>query len=507
MKGLSKNWAHPKTLKSFSDWHRSMKSTPPLTLALLMAAPTHLLAASFDAPNGSKFEIVGFTKHEWTRAMTPVHVVPNSQSLYTIDSRNVLSKPSESQTERGPRNSELSMQQLSLGWSHETAGAVTMEARLTYRWRSAGSLTMFKQPDVDYREDGSSWLAHDYTERFIGIGRPDLGSLKFGTQLSRSWSRSDAFSFPVGQSGAWADSGAGYGIFPTALRLTSPSREDGSGKLTAELTLATHDKNTFMVEQNRTTRSPDRTTNTLGTAYSPNPTTPKAIELFLQFSNSKNLIELVMQSAQGAKQTAFGKSTLLGWIGDPDPLSYLSTTPRNAAKPSQSVVTLQGNHWANPQNMYTWGLRRSQWSGSAASCNYSASLGSCVYGLDPGFNYGPASESYLGYKATTFDAMLGWSRYQGPYTYTLSGVYFGRASSKNPIEWGQSNSAVHLNLGVARKMPEIHKGLTITAGVGSTHFSKIGPAPVSMPNNNFLAANPLYKRNGQSATAGLTWVF
>ena len=212
-----------------------MKSTPPLTLALLMAAPTHLLAASFDAPNGSKFEIVGFTKHEWTRAMTPVHVVPNSQSLYSIDNRNVLSKPAESQTESGPRNSELSMQQLSLGWSHETAGAVSMEARLTYRWRSAGSLTMFKQPDVDYREDGSSWLAHDYTERFIGIGRPDLGSLKFGTQLSRSWSRSDAFSFPVGQSGAWADSGAGYGIFPTALRLTSPAREDGSGKLTAEI--------------------------------------------------------------------------------------------------------------------------------------------------------------------------------------------------------------------------------------------------------------------------------
>jgi hypothetical protein len=171
------------------------------------------------------------------------------------------------------------------------------------------------------------------------------------------------------------------------------------------------------------------------------------------------------------------------------------------------VVILQGNHWANPQNMYTWGLRRSQWSGSAASCNYNTALGSCAFGLDPGFNYGSAADSYLGYKATTFDAMLGWSRYQGPYTYTLSGVYFGHASSKNPVEWGQSNSALHINLGVARKVPEVNKGLTVTAGVGSSFFEKIGPAPVSMPNNNFLGANPLYTRRATSATVGLTWTF
>ncbi len=476
-----------------------MNSTPPITVLLLMAAPVQLLAATFDAPDGSKFDITGFTKHEWSRALSPVHVVPDNQSRYTIDNRNALSKPTESQTDRARRNSELSMQQLSLGWSRETAGAVNLEARLTYRWRSASAGTVFKQPDVDYREDGSSPLALDYTEKFVGISRPDLGGLKFGTQLSRSWSRSDAFSFPVGQSGAWADSGAGFGVFPTALRLTSPLREDGSGKLTAEVTLATDKKNTRDVDRDHYTSS--------GVLFHPNPTKPKAIELFLQYSNSKNLIELIVQSARGAKQTAFGKSPLVGWIGDPDTLTYWSIAPRNAAKPSQSVVILQGNHWPNPKNMYTWGIRRSQWSGSAASCNYSSAKDECIFGLDPGFNYGPVSSSHLGYQASTFDGMLGWSHYREPYTYTVSGVYFGRASSKNPIEWGQSNSAVHLNFGIARKVPEIHKGLTVTAGVGSTHFSKIGPAPVSMPNNNFLAANPLYKRSGHSATAGLTWVF
>jgi len=188
--------------------------------------------------------------------------------------------------------------------------------------------------------------------------------------------------------------------------------------------------------------------------------------LFLQYSNEKNLIELTFQTSQGAKQSSFGKSALVGWIGDPDTLSYQQSLARNAAKPSQSVIILQGNHWANTQNMYTWGLRRSQWSGSAASCNYNTALGSCVFGLDPGFNYGSSTESYLGYQATSFDALLGWSRYDGLFTYTVGGVYFGRASSKNPIEWGQSNSAIHVNFGVARKVPEIDKGLIVTFGDG-----------------------------------------
>jgi|LauGreDrversion4_2_1035121.scaffolds.fasta_scaffold237091_1 hypothetical protein len=469
-------------------------------LALLLSAPASLLAATFDGPDGHKFDLTGFTKHEWTHNASRARVVPNDQSAYSYDSRNVLSKPAQSQVNRAGRDSQLSMQQLSLGWAKETAGAVGMEARLTYRWRSDDALVGFDNPDVDYLKAGAGLLSRDFTEKFLGISRPDLGAIKYGTQLSRSWSRSDAFSFPVGQSGTWADSGAGFGIFPSALRLTSPMFEDGSGKLTGEITIATDKKNTFMVDQNRATAS--------GVTFSPNPSTPRATEVFLQYSNSKNLIELTVQSAKGAKQTSFGKSALVGWIGDPDTLTSAPfTTPRRAAAPSQSVVILQGNHWANPQNMYTWGLRRSQWSGSAASCNYNTALGSCAFGLDPGFNYGSAADSYLGYKATTFDAMLGWSRYQGPYTYTLSGVYFGHASSKNPVEWGQSNSALHINLGVARKVPEVNKGLTVTAGVGSSFFEKIGPAPVSMPNNNFLGANPLYTRRATSATVGLTWTF
>lgn len=466
---------------------------------VVLTLPLAATAASFEDQYGNKFEITGFTKHEWSKNADDIIVVSEDDSTYQFDSRNALSKPPLSQTIKAPRNSQLSMQQISLGWSRETEAAVGLEARATYRWRTDDATVFFDRPDVDYRPSDGAMLKRDFTEAFFGISRPDLGALKLGTQLSRSWSRSDAFSFPVGLSNAWADSGAGFGIFPKALRATSPMFIDGSGKLVAEITLATHKRNTFLVEQDRATET--------GVAFNPNPTKPRALEVFLQFSDSKNLIELTVQSAKGAKQSAFGKSALIGWIGDPDTIPGVPSTPRNASAPSQSVVMLQGNHWPDPQNMFTWGLRRSQWSGSTASCNYSVAMAQCIFGLDPGFNYGPASESYLGFKARSFDALLGWSHYRGLYTYTIGAVYFGTASSENPIEWGQSNSAVHVNLGIARKIPEIHKGLTVTWGVSASHFNRIGPAPLSMPNNNFINANPLYDRVGYGSTLGLTWVF
>lgn len=457
-------------------------------------------AVTLEDQSGNKYEIGGFAKVEWSKAGQSPKTVSDNLSTYTIDNRNALSSLPSSAVSLGPKSSQLGMQQLTLGVSRETDSAVGLEAKVTYRWRFASASELFASPDVDYTS-GSGLSGRDFTEKLVGINRPDLGSLRVGTQLSRSWSRSDSFSYPVGMSSQWADSGAGFGVLPQAVRLTSPIFEDGTGKLSAEVTLARNGLNTKNVDQSLVQ---------LGSS----PTRPDLKELFFQYSNQKNLIELVIQSTTGAKQTAFGKSALVGWIGDPDNLSATSPEPRRALKPSQSVVILQGNHWPNPQNMMTWGLRRSQWSGSAATCNYNSQLvldngdiGGCVFGLEPGFNYGPESMNFRGYRATSWDAMLGWSHYVGLYTYTVSGVYFGAASSDNTIEWGQSNSALSVNLGVSRKMPEVHKGLTVSGGVAFAQFKRLGPAPLSMPNNSFLGINSLYDKSGHSMSLGATWVF
>lgn len=455
-------------------------------------------AVTLDDAYGNKYEIGGFAKVEWGRAGQTLRVVPEDFSTYKSDNRNALELPAVADTTSAPKSSQLSMQQLTLGVSRETDTAVAMEAKLTYRWRASDVTEFFNNPDVDYKS-GSSLNEADFTEKWAGIGRPDLGSLKLGTQLSRSWARSDSFSYPIGMSSQWADSGAGFGILPQALRLTSPMFEDGSGKISAEITLAKNSLSTNNVDQDLV-------------AIGSSPTKPDLKELFLQFSNAKNLIELVVQSTSGAKQTSFGKSALTGWIGDPDNLAD-GSGPRKALKPSQSVVILQGNHWPDPQNMLTWGVRRSQWSGSAATCNYDKNLvangitGNCKFGIDPGFNYGSKTENYQGYRASSIDAILGWSHYRGLFTYTIGGVFFGQADSDNPEQWGQSNSAVSVNMGIARKVPEVHKGLSVSAGVAYAKFKKLGPAPLSMPNNSFLGINSLYDKSGHSMSVGATWDF
>ncbi|MES2976933.1 MAG: hypothetical protein V4731_00795 [Pseudomonadota bacterium] len=467
------------------------------SLAFICASTGAAHAITFEDESGNKYLLGGFAKVEISRAGQATQVVPDNLSNFTFDNRNALSKPAVGLTTKADRNSELSMQEVNLGWSRETDSAIGLEARMTYRWRSGESIKdVFRTPDVDYRNDASLWKK-DFTEKYVGISRPDLGSLKVGTQLSRSWSRSDSFSYPIGLSSQWADSGAGFGVLPTALRVASPVFEDGSGKITGELTLATNERNTEFVQQSRFTGN--------GTPFSPGATKPRLAELFLQFSNQKNLVEFTVLSARGAKQTAFGKSALVGWIGDPDTISPANTVARNAGTPSQSQALLQGNHWPNPENMLTWGIRRNQWSGSAASCNFN--VNQCLFGIDPGFNYGPASTNYRGYRARNWDAMLGWTRYDGLYNYTIGGVYFSKAKSDNPIEWGQSNSAVSINLGLGRKIPEISKGLSASAGLAFSRFAKLGPAPLSMPNNTFLGPNSLYDKTGYALTLGLVYVF
>ena len=472
----------------------------------LIGATSNALGEILTDSYGNNYEIRGFLKLEGGISSTTPKIVPKEASEYLRDSRNAFQPyPAASAVDRGPSVSRLTMQQVTLGVSRETDSALTLETKATYRWRSPAGASFsnwFNQPDVDYKP-GNGLESADYFEKLVGIGRPDLGNLRYGTQLSRSWSRSDAFTFPIGLSSQWADTGAGYGIFPEAIRYTSPTFEAANGKLTAEITLGTNERNTLGVPQNRATIN--------NTAFTPGAPRPMLAEVFIQYSNTQNLIELIIQSSSGARQSSFGKSGLVGWIGDTDRFDLPGGGLSQSGKPNQTVALLQGNHWPNPTNMFTWGLRHNQWSGSPSLCNYvtvvnGQSINGCYY-VDSGFNYGSSAQNYQGFRARNFDLMGGWSHYRGLWTYTLGGVYFGHAISANPIEWGQRNSALSLNMGLYRKLPEVHKGLGVYLGLSHANYERTGPAPISMPNNSLLGPNSLYDKTGFGFTVGSTLVF
>ena len=474
---------------------------------------------------GNSLEISGFLKIERNFVSDNLKTIAPDGGLYQYDIRNAFTPvprtvgapcPTNLKVPcltEGPSYTNLNIQQITVNVAHEFENALVTEARLTKRWRqgvfvNASGLTVQSNEDLF-----SPWFTRNdidgqmYYEKLVGISRPDLGTIRYGTQLSRSWSRSDSFSYPIGLSQQWADSGAGFGVFPEAWRITSPQFEDANGKLTVELSYATNKKNTA------NGLIPQVVTLANGSTFNTGAVKPVLFELFLQYSNEKNLVELVYQTSRGAGQAAWGKNPVVGWIGDPDTVNS-NSSPRGSGVPSQSMIEVQGNYFVNNENRLTYGIRRNQWSGTAATCAYNSNLlladgtrGGCVFGVAPGFNYGDASVNYRGYEASSYDMMLGWSWYRGLYTYTLGGVYYSKASTDNPVEWGQSNQAVSVNLGVYRTVPELYKNLSVYGGMNFTYFDKLGPPPMSMPGLGFLGVNSHYDRSLTSLTMGVNLVF
>ncbi len=379
------------------------------------------------------------------------------------------------------------MFQLTGTLKHEFDNGVTVQGVLTKRIRSGSN-------DVV----GQNWY-----EKYVAISYPSMGQLSVGTQLARAWSRQDGFSYPIGLSTAWSETGAGFGILPDAVRFTSRMFHSSYGKFTLEATYATnHAYNQYVGPQ----------------LAGPAPT-PQMLELFAQFSNRSNLIEFTYEISRGAGQSSWGKNPFVGASNLPVLTvngTNGTTTNYYDSEPVQSVAILEGDHWFTPQWMFTWGLRHSYWSGASTTCGYVTSLGpglggGCTY-PSGGFNYAVLTSGGTpvqpGYSASTNDFLLGLSHYRGLWTYTAGMVYLGRARTDNPTQWGQDNWAVVTNLGIYRKVPEIYRNLSVYAGFGYVHFGQLGAPPLSMTSvSQFGGVNSWVSRDGESVTLGALITF
>ncbi|HVN43027.1 MAG TPA: hypothetical protein VMT50_09610, partial [Steroidobacteraceae bacterium] len=102
-----------------------------------------------------------------------------------------------------------------------------------------------------------------------------------------------------------------------------------------------------------------------------------------------------------------------------------------------------------------------------------------------------------------YDFMLGASYTRQLWTYTLGGVQMNKASTRNPMEWGQNNTATFLDLGAYRQMPEIYKNVQLYGTIGRIIYGHQGPAPLSMPSNiSDGNVDPRVSRSGNIFTIG-----
>jgi hypothetical protein len=459
-----------------------------------LAASTVLLAAPAIALQYGPLEIVGFAKDEYSLCDNCSLGLANESSY---DPRGVLSPPDPMVNQgglSGDRGKNLGLAQLTLGLSHEFDNAVKIEGKASGRVRNSG-------PDI---------FDNYMVDLYAGISYPKFGSLQVGKMASRSWTRSDSFAYPIGLSSAWAESGAGYGVFPEAVRYATPEFETPFGRIRFEATaVQAKERPPLNYDWLKEQEELDGQTRIFSEAPS-----PQLYEIFIQYSNQKNLIELIFQDSSGGRQSSFSKGAFYGAQGD-------TMGPQAAPgyrKPTQNVAILQGTYWHNPSWKVSYGLKRSEWSGQQQQCDYGPVppevvgnvlvTGACFWDQG-GFNY--ASDNRM-HHAIEWDGMLGVSYTRQMWTYTLAGVRMNKAYTSTPTEWGQTNTATFLNLGIYRKLPEISYAKYFTAevygGLGRVIFGQQGPAPLSMPNNTaFGGVDPRTSKSGNFLTLGINLNF
>jgi hypothetical protein len=436
-----------------------------------LAVASLLLAAPALAEQFGPLEVIGFIKNEYTLCDNCSAGIVNPSQF---DPRGVLSPPVPMVNQGGDSEvtgRNLFLVQLTTVLSHEFDNAVKLEARASARMRNM---------DEDIFDN---W----FTDVHAGASHPTYGSLLVGKFSSRSWSRTDWFAYPVGLSSAWAESGAGFGVYPEAVRYTTREFATSIGEFRFEGTYAQADTRKPLNPQSLVDDPPD----------------PELYEIFIQYSNEKNLVELIYQDSEGGRQSSFSKGAFYGAQGNTNgPVS----SPDYEA-PSENVLILQGNYYMNERWRFTYGLKRSEWSGQAQQCDFgpvSTEQSTCFWD-QAGFNY--SDEINRVYQAVSYDVLLGAGYVRGKWTYTAAGVYLDKASTRNPIEWGQDNTAIFLNLGVYREVPELRLGglfkMQVYAGLGRVHFGRQGPAPMSMPSNiAFGGVDPRTSESGNTLTIG-----
>lgn len=472
-------------------------------LSLLLALAVTLLCQAARAEQFGPLEVSGFVKDEFSACDNCVVGVVNPSPF---DPRGVLGPQGNSPAvnQGAPsafHTSNLGLVMLTLGLSHEFDNAWRIEAKASTRVRNNAS-DIYDQYVID---------GH------VGVSHPIYGSLQAGILPSRSWTRADSFAYPLGLSSPWAESGAGYGVFKEAVRYTSPAFETRFGRFTVEGTYATaprayppnYDSLIKQVNQNNY-------------QFFYLPPTPQLGELFVQYSNLKSLIELIVQRSRGGYQSSFTKGAFTGSEGSPNALNCDNLTPAQCAAtnpapgyqdPTEDVIILEGNYYYNAQWVITYGGKRNEWSGEQQQCDYGPTIlpgGSpgpdgCFWD-QAGFMY--ASDG-LRHHAIEYDFMGGVAYSPNPlWTYTAGAVRMNKAYTNTPTEWGQSNTAIFGNLGIYRKVPEIYRGFEVYGGIGRTQFGRQGPAPISMP-NNFAdgGVDPRTSRSGNHITIGANVIF
>ena len=300
----------------------------------------------------------------------------------------------------------------------------------------------------------------------------DYGTLQIGKFPSRTWAMADyPYATDIGMSPAFSDSGAGYGLLTSAVRYTSRILDVAEGDMVLEVTWDQGD-----------------------TAFKRNK--PMLLEYWLHYGLGPLSLEGMIQQSENGRPTAFSHGPFTALTSDPADDGKLGGS-------SQSIVMLLAKYQLNSRIELSGGIRLNRWSGAYA-VQTSGLLWNAMFNVDWG-GFDANGVPNPGYAARTKDVMLGMRYRMDKWTASTGLTHLGRASTNNPSDRGQRNTALFTSAGLNYNFGE---GIQFYGSVNAVKYRQKGFAPLSMPGHSaFSNVDSRVADRGNWLTLGALYVF
>jgi hypothetical protein len=433
-----------------------------LARACSVAAATLGLTASASAIDFGPFSLTGFAKIDVTRISSECPL-KDCQVEKFASREFIWSDPLVQGVGYGAGTTHVTLFQPYLGVKFDLPRGFKLSGLLSQRWR-------------DGKEDFKGF----WYDKNVGISHEDYGSLRIGAMTTRAWSMADfPFGSDIGVGDPWASSGAGYGLLTRAARYTSRLFDVAEGDLVVE---ATYDIGKSGWKRNK----------------------PRFWELWLQYRRGDLGLDVMLQEGKNGPPVSFGHAPFSS-------LFYDAQFDKDLGGSSQGIAMIMARYKVDPKLEVSAGLRGNRWSGAYAKFLQSRIDNPAGFDIwNNPFNVDWRQDLgggvYKGYAAKSVDVVLGarykisdkWAAYTGM-------VHLGTASTDNPSERGQSNSATFNTLGLSY---DYGSGLRLSGVVGMVNYGKRGLAPLSMPSHQaFTGIDSRVEKRGNWFGASATFTF
>jgi hypothetical protein len=361
----------------------------------------------------------------------------------------------------GTETTTFTLFQPYLGANFKLGGGFSLSGLLSQRWR-------------DGKEDKPGYLF----EANVALSHELYGRVTVGAMTTRGWALADyPYGSDIGLAEEWSSSGAAYGLLEyPSVRYTAPVLDVAGGDLVLELTYSAGDLD-FKINK------------------------PQFWEFWSNYRYGDLLLDFVGQYAKNGQPVAFGQAPFTGLTPFPadDPLLGSS---------SQSIAMLMGRYIIDSNWEVLGGVRANRWSGAYAVVTtpggtVTSAQWNNMFNVDWGGTRNGVPNP--GYSARSTDYLAGLRYRWGKWIFATGLTYLGKASTDNPSERGQSNSATFGTLGATY---DLGWGINVYGLVGGVRYGQLGLSPMSMPTNAaFTEVDSRVTKSGNWITLGAVFVF